>query len=83
MIRLIYPNTGRKLRQLITGLLKSGLAQEVRRMNYIKSYKLVDGKIQKNEEKILRIDHKKEDTEKLQKFLEKNCKEGKIIESLK
>jgi hypothetical protein len=35
----------------------------------------VDGKIQKNEEKILRIDHKKEDTEKLQKFLEKNCKE--------
>jgi hypothetical protein len=63
-------------------LLKSGLAQEVRRINYVKSYKLVDGKISKIEEKILQIEHKKEDSEKLQKFLEKNCKEGKIIENL-
>ena len=81
-MRLIYPDTGRKLRQLITWLLKSGLSQEIRRMNYVKSYRLVDGKIQKAEEKILRIDHKKEDTEKLKKFLEKNCKEGKIVENL-
>jgi hypothetical protein len=59
------------------------LAQEVRRMNYIKSYRLVDGKIQKAEEKILWVSHKKEDTERLRKFLEKNCKEAKIIEDIK
>jgi len=77
-MRIIYPDTGRKLKQLITGLLKSGLTQEVRRMNYVQSYTIQNGKITKQPEKIIRIDIKDGDTKKLENFLAKNCKEAKI-----
>ena len=78
-MKLIYPNDSRKLRQLITWLLKSWLAQEVQRMNYIKSYTLVDNKVSKQEIKLLEIIHPEANTEKIQKLIAKNRPEAKII----
>lgn len=78
MLQYRYPDTGRKLRQLITGLLKSGMAQEVVRINYVKSYTLVEGKIQKKEEKILQIYYKDDQEEKIKNFIKKQAPEAKI-----
>ena len=52
---LSCPYDGRKLRYLINALLKSGIASEVKRLNYVQSYTLVDKTIKKQEEKILII----------------------------
>ena len=78
-MKLLYPNNGRKLRQMITGLLKSWLVQEVQRMNYIKSYTLVDNKIKPEEIKIVELFHKAENQEKIEKMISKNWPEAKII----
>jgi hypothetical protein len=78
MLQYRYPDTGRKLRQLVTGLLKSGMAQEVLRINYVKSYTLVGGKIQKQEEKILQIFSDPEQEEKIKNFIKKQAPEAKI-----
>ena len=49
------PIEGRKLRQIITALLKSGAAQKITRINYAKSYTLVENKLIKQEQKLLLI----------------------------
>lgn len=76
MLQYRYPQTWRKLRQLITGLLKSGMAQEVTRTNYIKTYTLHEGKIQKQEEKILHIYHDPKQEEKIKNFIKKQAPEA-------
>lgn len=78
MLQYRYPDTGRKLRQLITGLLKSGMAQEVIRINYVKAYSLIEGKIQKQEEKILQIHHEPHQEEKIKNFIKKQAPEAII-----
>jgi hypothetical protein len=50
-----FPGDWRKLKNLILALLKSELASEVRKINYVKTYKLVDWKIDKQESKLLLI----------------------------
>ena len=78
-MKLIYPNNGRKLKQMITGLLKSWLVQEVQRMNYIKSYVLVDNKIKAEEIKLIELFYKPEQQEKIEKMLNKTWPEAKIV----
>lgn len=55
MYWIFFPSDWRKLKNLMVALLKSGLASEVKRFNYIKSYKLVDWKLVKEEQKLLLI----------------------------
>ncbi len=78
-MKLIYPNNGRKLKQLITWLLKSWLVQEVQRINYIKSYVLVDNKIKADEIKLVELFHKPELQEKIEKMISKTWPEAKIV----
>jgi len=74
---ITFPNDGRKLRKLITGLLKSQLVSEVKRLNYVQSYRLIDERIEKSEEKLLRLHTEQED--KVKAFLEKNFSEAKLF----
>ncbi len=66
-----YPNEGRKLQRLIIAVLKQGLATSINRLNYVKKYTLVAGKLHREEEKILLIKTDEEKKEKLLAFLQK------------
>lgn len=70
---ITFQNDWRKLRQLITWLLKSGLASEIIRLNYVQSYTLWENKkeINKSDLKLLKIIS--DDEGKVVAFLEKNC----------
>ncbi|MDR3169058.1 MAG: hypothetical protein LBU27_04805 [Candidatus Peribacteria bacterium] len=72
-----FPNDGRKLRKLITGLLKAKLAMEITRMNYVQTYGLVEGKIEKQEKKLLWV--QTDQPEKVSAFLQKSFPEGSQI----
>ncbi len=67
---IIVEYSGRELRKIINILLKSSLATEIKKMNYIQSFSLIDKKIIKSEQKILRI--QTSDKEKLLSFLSKH-----------
>lgn len=67
-----FTNDGRKLKNSIQGLLKSGLVQSITRINYAKSYTLQEGKVVSNQEKVLLINLPKENKEKFSAFLKKN-----------
>lgn len=60
ILLMTYPNDGRKLKQLITALLKKKLIACANVMNYAKSYYLREGKIKKDEEKLILIKFPKE-----------------------
>ncbi|MEI6425732.1 MAG: hypothetical protein WCO66_00085 [Candidatus Absconditabacteria bacterium] len=79
MILVSCPYDGRKVRQLITMLLKSGAATEIKRLNYAQSYTLNDKTIKKQEEKMLLIFGA--DTTKIQNLLIKNAPEAKILDN--
>lgn len=66
-----YPNDGRKLRQFLTALLKKKLIISAKVMNYAKSYTLVEGKIQKEEEKLIFIKFSKEKESEVLNFIKK------------
>lgn len=66
-----YPNDGRKLRQLITALLKKKLIACANVMNYAKSYYLREGKIKKDEEKLILMKFPKEKESELLSFIKK------------
>ena len=67
----VYRWSSRDLRKVIMAILKSWLADNVKRINYAQNYILKDSKtIQKNEEKILLISAN--DEKKLNDFLLKN-----------
>ncbi len=68
---LAYKWTSRNLRKVIVSILKSWLAKNVKKMNYIQNYSMTDDKkIKKEEEKIFLVytQHKEE----LKDFLSKN-----------
>ncbi len=77
MIIVSCPYDGRKVRQLITMLLKSWAATEIKRLNYVQSYTLNDKSIKKQEEKILLIFGA--DTTKLQNLLAKQAPDVRIL----
>ena len=68
---MTYPNDGRKLKQLITALLKKKLIACANVMNYAKSYYLREGKIKKDEEKLILIKFSKEKESELLSFIKK------------
>ncbi len=82
---IIFPNDWRKLRRLITGLLKSWLTTEVIRMNYLQSYALLSGAETRKNDQIKKSDLKllylvTEQAEKVESFLEKGFPEARILE---
>jgi hypothetical protein len=58
------------LRKIIVAILKSGLANNVKRFNYVQNYSIKDNKIEKAEEKIILMQSDNQD--KLIDFLSKN-----------
>lgn len=63
----VYRWTARELRKIILATLKSWVAGEIKRFNYVQSYSFRENNIEKIEEKILLIHAKEED--KLLNFL--------------
>jgi uncharacterized protein involved in tolerance to divalent cations len=76
-----FPNDWRKLKKLITWLLKAHLATEIKRINYLQSYTLQENKIVKKEEKLIAITTTQ--PEKVTAFLAKQFPESTpfLIES--
>jgi len=72
MLIFFYKNDGRKLKQIITWLLKSWAATKVRRLNYTQSYTLHEDKIQKMEEKAVIVEFVAENKWKVESFLKKS-----------
>ena len=66
----VYEWNARDLRKIIMALLKSGLVNEVKKVNYVQSFVLNNSKIEKNEQKIIMV--KTDDEEKFVNFLSKN-----------
>ena len=66
----VYEWNARDLRKIIMALLKSGLVNEVKKVNYVQSFVLNNSKIEKNEQKIIMV--KTDDEEKFKTFLSKN-----------
>ena len=66
----VYKWKSRDLRKNIVALLKSWLAVEIRKVNYVHSFEISNNTIQKIEEKLVIISTEKE--EKLNEFLSKN-----------
>ena len=71
ILLMTYPNDGRKLKQLITALLKKKLIACANVMNYAKSYYLREGKIKKDEEKLILMKFLKEKESELLPFIKK------------
>ncbi len=72
MIIFFYKNDARKLRQIITGLLKSWAATEIMRINYLQSYTLKEAKIEKTQEKGVIIKYQAENKGKIEMLLKKS-----------
>jgi len=66
----VYEWNARDLRKIIMALLKSGLVNEVKKVNYVQSFVLNNSKIEKTEQKIIMV--KTDDEEKIVNFLSKN-----------
>jgi len=80
MLIFFYKNDGRKLKQIITWLLKSWAATKIKRINYIQSYTLHENKIQKNEEKAIIVEYIPENKWKIEAMLKKSdIKEYKFL----
>lgn len=73
---LIFPNDWRKLRKLITWLLKAKLATQIIKLNYVQSYTLTNNTVEKQQEKLIYI--QTEDQEKTKSFITKSFPEAKI-----
>ena len=71
LITIHYPHDGRKLQRFIIAVLKQWLAYSIHRINYAKQYTLVEGKMQRKEEKIVLIKTSEQKKEKLMVFLNK------------
>jgi len=67
-----FPNDGRKLKNLIQGLLKSWIAACINRINYVKSYYIREDKMMREEEKILLIKFPADKKKELTAFIKKN-----------
>lgn len=66
----IYRGKSRELKKIITAILKSWIAEKIKKINYVQDYSLENQKITKTEEKILLI--YTQDENRLLDFLSKN-----------
>lgn len=69
-LTFLYRWNSRELRKIIVAVLKSGLANNVKKFNYVQNYSIKDNKIEKAEEKIILMQSDNQD--KLIDFLSKN-----------
>ena len=70
-LMFVYKWKSRDLRKIIIAMLKSWMADNIKKINYVQNYLLKDWKnIEKNEEKILLVCT--QDKDKLLGFLSKN-----------
>ena len=69
-LMFLYSWDSRSLKKIITWILKSWVAEEIKKINYVKGYTLYDKNIKKHEEKIILILTK--DQDRLMDFLSKN-----------
>lgn len=80
MLVFFYRNEGRKLRHIITWLLKSWAATKIKRINYVQSYTLQGTAVQKMEEKMVIVEFVPENQNKVEALLKKSeIKEYNII----
>ena len=68
-ITFVYRWTARELRKIILAILKSWVADEIKRFNYVQNYSFKEKNLEKSEEKILLINAK--EPNKLLDFLSK------------
>ena len=66
----IYKWTSRELKKIIVAILKSWIANNVKKINYVQNYSINEKNIKKSEEKILLIYSDNQD--KLLNFIAKN-----------
>ena len=66
----VYKWTSRDLRKIIVAILKSWVANEVKKVNYVQNFSINDKSVKKEEEKILLVRTKDEGS--LVDFLSKN-----------
>lgn len=57
----VYRWTAKELRKIILAILKSWVADEIKRFNYIQNYSFKEKNLEKSEEKILLIHTKEQD----------------------
>lgn len=69
-ITFVYKWNSRELRKIILAILKSWMADNIKRLNYVQSYSPQEKWVRKVEEKLLLIHT--ENMDNLQKFLSKN-----------
>ncbi len=69
-ITFVYKWNSRELRKIILAILKSWMADNIKRLNYVQSYSSQEKWVRKIEEKLLLIHT--ENMDNLQKFLSKN-----------
>ena len=69
-ITFVYKWNSRELRKIILAILKSWMADNIKRLNYVQSYSSQEKWVKKIEEKLLLIHT--ENMDNLQKFLSKN-----------
>ena len=60
-ITFVYRWTARELRKIILAILKSWVADEIKRFNYVQNYSFKENSMEKTEEKILLINTKEPD----------------------
>lgn len=77
-----YAWDGRSLKRFITGLLRSETVLSVRRINYVKSYSLVEKQILTKEEKMLLISYDVTQKQKLESFFVKHHPLGSLVRSI-
>lgn len=69
-LTFVYRWSSRDLRKIILSLIKSWIADNIKRINYIQNYSMDDKSVKKDEEKLILINAK--DYDKLMDFLSKN-----------
>ncbi len=79
ILLITFPNNSRQLKKIINQILYKKLAKTIKRVNYTKSYKLVENKVQKKEEKLLFIISEKDKELEIKKFINEKIPESKIL----
>ncbi len=69
-LTFVYRWNSRDLKKIILSLIKSWIADNIKRINYIQNYSMDDKSVKKDEEKLILINAK--DYDKLMEFLSKN-----------
>ena len=69
-LTFVYRWNSRDLKKIILSLIKSWIADNIKRINYIQNYSMDDKSVKKDEEKLILINAK--DYDKLMDFLSKN-----------